>query len=110
MTRPAYGAPDGHGRYGILGRDDEGRVVCHECGRPCEQLATHLRYSHDMTAAQYREAHGLSTGTKLLGTSTLGKLSESWHRHEAGHLARLEATRDIDRARSLNTPEAQWRS
>lgn len=62
MTRPAYGAPDGHGRYGILGRDDEGRVVCHECGRPCEQLATHLRYSHDMSAVEYREAHGIVPG------------------------------------------------
>lgn len=109
MTRPAYGSLDGHGLYGILTRDDEGRVICHECGRACEQLATHLRYSHGMSAALYREVHGLSTGTKLLGTATLAKLSESWRRHEAEHLARLDATRDVDAARSRNTAAAQWR-
>ena len=85
MTRPVYGSPDGFGLYGVLGRDDDGRVVCHECGRACEQLATHLRYSHDMSAVEYREAHGLSTGTRLMGLSTLAKLSDSWHRHEAAH-------------------------
>ena len=109
MTRPAYGAPDGYGLYGVLGRDVDGRVVCHECGRACEQLATHLRYSHGVSAVEYRAAHGLSTGTKLMGLSTLAKLSESWHRHEAEHLARLERTRDVGLARSRNTVEARWR-
>lgn len=63
-----------------------------------------------MSAVEYREAHGLSTGTRLMGLSTLAKLSDSWHRHEAAHLARLAVARDTDRARQGNTHSARWRA
>ncbi|MBK7822804.1 MAG: MucR family transcriptional regulator [Tessaracoccus sp.] len=108
--RPEFGAPSGVGRYGVLDRDDDGRPVCHECGRAFEQLATHTRTAHGLTAARYREKHGLSTRTRLIGTATAARLSEAWYEHETEHLARLDAARDVDAARAGNTAAGQRRA
>lgn len=110
QQRPTYGAPDGYGRYGMLDRDDEGRLLCHECGRWWQQLATHVRGAHGVTAAEYRKAHGLSTRTRLVGTVVQGKLSARWDAPDRERrLERLAEVRDIGRARSLNTREGHWR-
>ena len=55
MARLSHRSP---GRYGILDLDETG-VLCHECGRRLRGLGTHLLKAHDMTAADYRDAHGL---------------------------------------------------
>lgn len=57
VTLRQVGEPDGHGQYGILDVDDDS-VLCHECGRRMVRLGRHLAI-HGMTAAEYREAHGL---------------------------------------------------
>lgn len=88
-TAPPVGSPSGHGRYGIL--DDDGqRVLCHECGQWKRSVGNHLT-AHDMTAAEYRERHGLARGTALSSAavrqthsknakSRIG--SEGWRRFE----------------------------
>jgi hypothetical protein len=43
----------------IQERDEDGRLICLECGRPFRLLAPHLAPAHGMTSAQYREAHQL---------------------------------------------------
>lgn len=55
------GDPDGYSIYGQV-EEFDGRLVCHECGRMFVQLATHLYGAHGITAAAYREAHGLGPG------------------------------------------------
>ena len=107
MTRPVYGAPDGHGRYGILDRRaEDGRVLCHECGRWWRHLATHLAGTHGIRAADYRRAHGLSSGTALIGSSVQAKLAEASSRPE--RLEHLAGIRDPDQARAGMTPGGQW--
>lgn len=106
MTGPVYGDPDGHGRYGILDRDDDtGRVLCHECGRWWQHLATHLAGTHGIRAADYRARHGLSTGTALIGSQVRAKLAESSGRPE--RIAQLAEHRDPDRARAGMGP-GRW--
>lgn len=39
--------------------DEDGRLICLECGRPFSLLAPHLAPAHGMTSAQYREVHQL---------------------------------------------------
>lgn len=107
MTRPVYGAPDGHGRYGILDHRD-GRVLCHECGRWWRHLATHLAGTHGIRAAEYRASHGLSAGTALIGEATRAALADGWERHRDLHVAALDEHRDPDRARAGMTPHGQW--
>ncbi len=107
MTRPVYGAPDGHGRYGILDRrPEDGRVLCHECGRWWHHLATHLAQGHGIRAADYRRAHGLSTGTALIGAQVRDALSEA--SSQPDRVERLAAVRDPDRARAGMTRAGQW--
>ena len=104
--RPAYGSPDGHGRYGILDRDDDRRPICHECGRACEHLATHVRV-HRISAAEYRERHGLSPGLALVGDATRARMSAAWERHRSTHLTTLEDHRDPNAAREASR-ESRW--
>lgn len=105
MTRLVYGGPDGHGRYGILDRSG-GRVLCHECGRWWRHLGTHLAGTHGIRAADYRRAHGLSSGTALVGDSVQAKLRDASSRPE--RLAHLAGIRDPDRARAGMTRGGQW--
>ena len=63
------GDRDGYGRYGYLDGDDE-RIVCHECGKMYRALGTHLMKAHGMTAAEYKQAHGLPRGMGLVAPET----------------------------------------
>ena len=104
--RPAYGSPDGHGRYGILDRDDDRRPICHECGRAFEHLATHVRV-HRISAAEYRERHGLSPGLTLVGDASRARMSAAWERHRSTHLTTLDEHRDPNAAREASR-ESRW--
>lgn len=105
---PAYGGPDGHGRFGILDRDEEGRALCHECGGTYEHLATHARGAHGLLAADYRRRHGLSSGTALVGDSTRQAMRQAWERNADQHTADLAAHRNTDTARAAMTNRGQW--
>lgn len=94
---PRFGDPDGHGRYGILDQQ-AGRLLCHECGGWWRQLATHARYRHGMTAAEYRVEHGLSPRARLVSDAVRQRLGQVWEHHRDDHLERLDATRDPARA------------
>lgn len=107
-AQPAYLAPDGHGRYGILDVDVDGRVICHECGLSWSHLATHLRGTHGIAAAAYREAHGLGPGLALVGEETRARMAAAWERHAEAHTADLEGSRDLDRARASNRKGRTW--
>lgn len=94
-----YGAADGHGRYGVLDADEEGRLICHECGRSWLHLGTHVRQAHGLMPAEYRDSHGLGVSTSLVSSGLADRMRQSWQRHEPEHLAVLEAARDPERAR-----------
>ncbi|WP_130865859.1 MucR family transcriptional regulator [Acidipropionibacterium timonense] len=108
--RPAYGSADSHGRYGILDTDDDGRLICHECGRTYDHLATHVAQAHGMTGAVYRDRHGLSTGTPLVSRTVRGRMSTAWQTHRDAHLEVLAEHRDPDRARASSTAGGRWRA
>ncbi len=70
----SVGDPDGYGSFAEL--DDDGHTVgCHECGRRSRNLGLHVRV-HAMTAAEYRQAHGLSTGQALIPADLARELAE----------------------------------
>lgn len=74
-TTPTPGAVDGHGHYGILERDNE-TVLCHECGQRLKSLGVHLKRIHNMTAAEYRKAHGLAWNQSLMSIQAAQKRSQ----------------------------------
>lgn len=53
------GDVDGYGRFGVLDEDAEG-LLCHECGGRFTHLGLHAYRAHEMSADEYRRAHGLS--------------------------------------------------
>ena len=75
------GEPDGYGRYGIMERGEDG-ALCHECGGWYVSVGAHAGPAHGMTAAQYRQAHGLARTQHAGGFQ------------DAGHLGRSSAARD----------------
>lgn len=97
-----YGDSDGYGRHGILDTDDDGLLICHECGKSWKHLATHLRRSHGIAAREYREAHGLPLTTPLVAPVVSEKMRESWGKNEAFHTASLDVSRDPEKARKAS--------
>lgn len=94
-----YGDPDGHGTYGQLTMGDNGGLICHECGQERQFLGRHVR-EHDMTADQYREAHGLGRSTRLVSPELAQTFSEkAAERVGSPAWGRFESARDPDAAR-----------
>ncbi|MFS0140308.1 MucR family transcriptional regulator [Corynebacterium striatum] len=88
------GDPDGYGRYGYLDGDDE-RIICHECGRAYKSLAAHAQMAHQMTAEDYRDAHGIPKRIPLISSEVSAAKSEK-SKAQVGSEAwmRFEAKRD----------------
>lgn len=89
---PRVGQPVGAGVYGRITEDEEGRLICHECGKAYLNLAVHTFLAHGLTAAEYRETYELPRTTKLAAPSVRERISRSSSKPEA--LARLARVRD----------------
>ena len=49
---------------GEIHRDHRGNVICHICGRAYKRLGSHVRESHNMTIATYKEMFGLCSSSR----------------------------------------------
>lgn len=101
---PQRGDVDGYGRYGILDEDDDG-VLCHECGTRHQGLGMHVHAVHEMTAREYKLAHGLPLSRSLSSTAYREALSaRSLARVGTAAWARLEDARDPAAAAAARDP------
>lgn len=89
---PRTGQPVGAGVYGRIAEDDDGRLICHECGKACLSLAAHIVRAHGMSAAEYREVYELPRTTKLVAASIRERTGARATSPE--NLARLARARD----------------
>jgi predicted transcriptional regulator len=53
-----------------------GGLVCHECGRTFPSLGLHAYRGHGMTAAQYREWHGLQRTAELITADLRARIQD----------------------------------
>lgn len=97
--------PSGHGRWGVMDVDPDGRVVCHECGRSFVHLGVHVGMMHDGVAA-YRRAHGLPRSQPLTSPEHHARLLSEVIDIEAA-TARVAATRSPV---SLQSVDGRWAS
>ena len=44
---------------GVVAKDDNGKIICHICGRSYNRLGSHIKESHQMTIKEYKEEFGL---------------------------------------------------
>ncbi len=100
---PRTGQPVGAGVYGRITEDEEGRLICHECGRACLNLAAHITRAHGMSAAEYRETYEIPRTTKLISTSIRERTGARATSPE--NLARLARARDPQAAADARTPD-----
>ena len=49
---------------GVIAHDYRGYVVCHICGRAYKRLGSHIKESHNMNIAQYKEQFGLCNNAR----------------------------------------------
>lgn len=62
---------------GRIEHDDDGKVICHICGRSYKRLGSHIRESHGMTIEEYKEQFGLCRKAR----TTEKSYSDKMHRH-----------------------------
>lgn len=82
--------PSGHGTWGVLDVDLDGRLTCHECGRTYVALGVHVAQIHDGTRA-YRLAHGIAMSTPLATPALSARLAQATATN--GGSQRIAATR-----------------
>ena len=100
---PRVGQPIGAGVYGSVTVDEEGRLICHECGQACLSLAAHIVRAHGMSAAEYREVYELPRTTKLVAASVRERTGARAASPE--NLARLARVRDPQAAAAARTSD-----
>lgn len=66
----------GHGLWGVL-TEEQGRLLCHECGRWYTALGVHVAMTHEMDARQYRLTHGLLMNRGLVAGTLHDRLSRA---------------------------------
>lgn len=49
---------------GTIAYDDQGKIICHICGKSFVRLGSHIKESHGLTIAEYKEQFGLCHGTR----------------------------------------------
>lgn len=84
LVQLRVGQPDGHGRDGMVYETADG-LLCHDCGRRFTHLGLHVFKAHDLTAAEYRRAHGLSHRglvTKETAQTTAGNVRRTMRSRE----------------------------
>ena len=50
--------------HGRIRHDENGKVICHICGRSYTRLGSHVKESHDMSIEEYKEKFGLCKRAK----------------------------------------------
>jgi hypothetical protein len=107
----SLGDPDGYGRYGVL-EEQPGGLVCHECGRTFPSLGLHAYRGHGMTAAQYRERHGLQRTAGLITAELRARIQDNARAQMASSAGQafIEA-RDPQRAQAARLAQPRpWRT
>lgn len=64
---------------GIIAKDYRGYVVCHICGRAYKRLGSHVKESHGLTIAEYKEQFGLCNNARTT------EINYSQHMHELAY-------------------------
>lgn len=99
------GDRDGYGRFGIVDETADG-LLCHECGRRFTHLGLHAFKAHEISADEYRSAHGLAR-RGLVTTATAQTIADNARRTMGTKAAFIEARNpSAARAARRRGPEA----
>ena len=54
---------------GEIWYDENGKIICHVCGRSFNKLSSHLVQAHNISSSEYKEMFELNRGQKLTSKS-----------------------------------------
>lgn len=60
---------------GTIAYDDQGKVICHICGKSFVRLGSHVKENHSMTITEYKERFGLCNSTRTTEKSYSATMS-----------------------------------
>jgi len=89
----------GFGWYGLMSYNEEGKLMCHECGRFCNNLSTHIKM-HNINKYEYKHKFGLLRGTKLVSTRQFEKSSNAAYRRMSNFEIHRNMLTNLKRARA----------
>lgn len=67
---------------GIIARDCRGFVICHICGQAYKRLGSHVKESHGMTTAEYKETFGLCNNARITESTYSSHMRALAYHHE----------------------------
>ena len=74
---------------GVITYDYRGYVVCHICGRAYKRLGSHVKESHKMTIAEYKEKFGLCNNSRTTEKSYSVQMSNYAIQNHMGDQLRI---------------------
>ena len=70
---------------GVIEKDNRGYVICHICGKSYRSLGHHVRESHNMTIAEYKEQFGLCNNCYTTENYYHIKMKEYAYKYDMPH-------------------------
>ena len=67
---------------GEIKKDERGYVICHICGRAYKRLGSHIKESHNMTIAEYKELFGLCRRSRTTEDNYSTHMHDNAIRHD----------------------------
>lgn len=77
-TKPSYKEPE---------YNEEGKIICNECGKFFSCLGNHLRHSHNMDTTEYRQKYNYNRKTKLI--------SKDYYEHCSKRMAGVDMEKQL---------------
>ena len=74
---------------GTIAYDSRGYVICHICGRAYKRLGSHVKESHKMTIAEYKEKFGLCNNSRTTEKSYSVQMSNYAIQNHMGDQLRI---------------------
>lgn len=79
-------------KKGTIAHDYRGYVVCHICGKAYKRLGSHVKESHQMSIAEYKEKFGLCNNAKTTETTYSKHMRKLAYQHDMDKLLPVAGT------------------
>ena len=59
---------------GVIQKDEQGKIICHICGKAFKVLGDHIHLAHNMSIKEYKERYGICNNTHLTELNYYNKM------------------------------------
>lgn len=95
-----YETPD----YGTIGYNDEGKPICHICGKAYHKLMSHVHQIHEISAYEYKVEFGLETSKGIMSDDSKELASERAYENYDEVIAKNLIEKGVDTRYKIGCP------